>query len=176
METKEITINGATVKIHSNGTVTRRNRSGVEYTSSGIKFKTGYCVVSFRKKRKFMHRLVAMCFLEDYDESLIVDHIDGNPSNNDISNLRCVTHAQNKRAWGHQRPNSKSRYRGVSLGKGRMRWAASVCYNAKKYHVGRFKSQEAAALAYDRKAEELGFFPEAFNKNNFPELASLCGA
>lgn len=43
-----------------------------------------------------MHRLVAYAFLGDPPSSKHeVDHIDGNPANNEVSNLRWVTHSEN---------------------------------------------------------------------------------
>lgn len=60
----------------------------------------GYMVVGFYKapsKPKLfkIHRLVAMCWLKTWDEKLQVNHIDGNPKNNDISNLEMCTGSQN---------------------------------------------------------------------------------
>lgn len=42
-----------------------------------------------------VHRLVAKAFLPNPDNFKEVDHIDGNPSNNNVENLRWVSHRQN---------------------------------------------------------------------------------
>lgn len=42
-----------------------------------------------------VHRCVALAFLERNDETHEVNHIDGNPSNNNVSNLEWVSHAEN---------------------------------------------------------------------------------
>lgn len=37
------------------------------------------------------HRLVALCFLENLENKKIVNHLDSNPSNNNVSNLEWCT-------------------------------------------------------------------------------------
>lgn len=44
-----------------------------------------------------VHRLVAMAFLPNPENKKEVDHLDTNPSNNNVSNLKWVTHLENQR-------------------------------------------------------------------------------
>lgn len=48
-----------------------------------------------KKKRFFVHRLVARVFCDGYQENLVVNHIDGNKQNNFAVNLEWVTRSQN---------------------------------------------------------------------------------
>lgn len=61
----------------------------------------GYCRITISKH---VHRLVADAFLEKPvdDAKCWVDHIDGNRSNNNVSNLRWVTPSENVLSFGHK--------------------------------------------------------------------------
>jgi hypothetical protein len=54
----------------------------------GYKRKDGYMVVRYRGKDYKVHRLVAETFIPNQEGYSTVDHIDRNPSNNAVSNLR----------------------------------------------------------------------------------------
>ena len=62
--------------------------------------KKGYLTVNLQKgscrfTRIFVHRIVAETFIPNPNNKPLIDHIDRNPSNNDVSNLRWVTHQEN---------------------------------------------------------------------------------
>jgi hypothetical protein len=103
------------------------------------------------------------------NKSLLVDHIDGNGLNNRKSNLRLCTIAQN----AHNRlpkSNSRSRYKGLSWHKPHKRWEVRIIKSGKSSFLGCFDDPTDAALAYDRKAEQL--FGQ-FAYLNFPQLAEF---
>ena len=63
----------------------------------------GYCQVSLSRNgiysSHYVHRLVAIAFV-DGDQSLSVDHIDANKTNNNADNLQWLTNADNaRRSW-----------------------------------------------------------------------------
>lgn len=67
-----------------------------------LKFSTnnsGYLTIHLRKNGKtksyLIHRLVANAFIPNPDNKPCIDHIDGNPSNNRVENLRWVTQKEN---------------------------------------------------------------------------------
>ena len=47
-------------------------------------------------KQRYVHRLVAQAFIPNPENKREVDHIDNNKTNNDMSNLRWVTHKENQ--------------------------------------------------------------------------------
>lgn len=49
--------------------------------------------------KKYVHRLVAEAFLPNPKKLPVVNHIDNNPSNNDVSNLEWVTTQDNSRHY-----------------------------------------------------------------------------
>lgn len=58
------------------------------------------CYDGKRKAKLFVHRLVAKLFVPGYQEGYVVDHIDGDKSNNMFTNLEWVSHSENtKRAY-----------------------------------------------------------------------------
>jgi hypothetical protein len=85
-----------------------------------------------------------------YDEEAeVIDHVDGDPANNRLSNLRRATRAQNN--WNRRRnPRFRSRLRGVRpRGK---RWVASIAVNGRSIFLGQFDSAADAYFAYARAA------------------------
>ena len=105
--------------------------------------KDGYPQVTFyvngKPKNKRVNRLLAQAYLEDYSEDLMVDHIDRNPTNNNISNLRMATSSEN------QQNTSRGDYRYHKRDK---IWEARITLNGKRKYLGRFNTEEEARAAY----------------------------
>jgi len=76
-----------------------------------------------------------------------IDHIDGNPSNNRIDNLRLSTKGENARH--SKRPvNNTSGYKGVSWNKRLNKWVANISVDRKGIYLGSFKYGHDAYFAY----------------------------
>ena len=69
------------------------NLHGVEIR--GMIDKCGYREVSINGTMERIHRIIALCFLENNENKKCVNHIDGNKLNNNVSNLEWCTHSEN---------------------------------------------------------------------------------
>jgi len=72
----------------------KRNRFLKPYNDAYGYRRVNLCKDGIRKQY-FLHRLVALHFILNPDNKREVDHIDRNPQNNNISNLRWATGSEN---------------------------------------------------------------------------------
>jgi hypothetical protein len=82
-----------------------------------------------------------------------VDHADGDGLHNWRSNLRPCTRNQNQGNRRKRAPGS-SRYKGVSWIQSKRIFRAGIRQNGKSIHLGHFKDERTAALAYDSEARK----------------------
>ncbi len=113
-----------------------------------------YWYVSYKYRQLLVHRIVYSLYHELDIGSLQVDHIDQNRLNNNPCNLRLATHQQ-QQCNKTSKKNSTSNYKGVSWHKPLSKWRASICVNKKRMHIGYYLTEKEAALAYNKKAQEL---------------------
>jgi len=82
----------------------------------------------------------------------IIDHRDGDGTNNRLNNLRPATRSQNGANSRRPRHNT-SGHKGVSPH--RRKWLATICTNGKKIHLGLFDTPQEAHEAYLKAARKL---------------------
>lgn len=105
---------------------------------SGSVDKQGYICVRVQGKAYKAHRLVWVLYNNDWPTKDL-DHLDGNPANNSISNLREVTNRQNAlnrkiKAKGYTKIGSK--------------YKAQIKVSGKLIYLGVFNTEEEASNAY----------------------------
>jgi hypothetical protein len=102
----------------------------------------GYNFLVIGKKQYKLHRIIAYIFLnlDINDTKQIIDHIDNNPSNNNIENLRITTQQQNC--------FNKKKTKGYCWYKSRNKFLAYINKDYKHIHLGYFDTEEEARQAY----------------------------
>ncbi len=113
------------------------------------KEKRVYVDGKITRKTVYMHVLI-MAPTEGFE----VDHIDGNPLNNQRCNLRICTHQENLRNQKLQK-HGTSKYKGVFWNTRRGGWHASICVNKKSKYLGVYTNEAEAAIAYNNAAKDI---------------------
>ena len=110
--------------------------------------RRGYLRVDLYKdgksKKMSVHRLVALHYIDNPDNKEQVDHIDRNPKNNDISNLRWATRSEN---CLNTCVSGAIKFRGVT--KEGNKFKANIRIDGKLKHLGCYKTPEEASNAFN---------------------------
>lgn len=110
----------------------------------------------------YLHR-----FLMNAPPGLQVDHVDGDGLNCRRGNMRLCTASQNQMNRANARSEKSSRYKGVFWSKHHRKWIAQIKLDYVGRCIGRFDSEDDAAMAYDAAARETF---GAFARLNFPSM------
>lgn len=113
-----------------------------------------------RRQNVLMHRLLAGA-----SDGELVDHVNGDPLDNRRENLRIATARQNS---ANKAAAGKSRFLGVyRSGAG---WRASIHPSRTPIHLGEWDTEELAAAAYNRAAQQIhGSFARLNDVSPIPE-------
>ena len=131
--------------------VKRTGTRGVN-SVAGYTISTGYRAVRVNGKQYRVHRLIWTMVVGDIPEGYYIDHIDGNISNNLITNLRLATKSQN--GFNQKiRSDNTSGIKGVGFHRASGRWTASIYKDGKRTHAY-FATKELAEL-FVQQAREL---------------------
>lgn len=106
-----------------------------------------YLACSIGAKKYYLHRLIWQ--MHTGSVPTIIDHIDGNPSNNRIENLRECTNAENQYD-AKRKSNNRSGVKGVVFHPAcpRKPWQAKIVVKGKVVSLGYYTSKADAASAY----------------------------
>ncbi|WP_341266210.1 HNH endonuclease [Morganella morganii] len=116
----------------------------------------GRISVEYKGVSYLAHRIIWELHYGEIPEGMVIDHINHNPKDNRIENLRLVSFAQNAR--NRKLPtNNTSGVIGVSWNKFRGKWRVQINANGKKKHVGLFDDLNDAILARKKANDEHGY-------------------
>jgi hypothetical protein len=114
---------------------------------------SGYKQFEHKQKTYMVHRVIWEWHNGPIPDGMTIDHIDINPLNNRIENLRLATQSQN--AINTKTPkNNTTGYKGV-LSTPSGKFQARLGYRGKKLYLGLFKTAEEAAECVRQKSLEL---------------------
>lgn len=125
------------------------------YKSVGWVSSTGHRQCAIFHKKYILHRLIWL-YVYGYLPDVLIDHIDQNPLNNKINNLRVGTRIINAINTGIN-ANNTSGVTGVSWSKKEKLWEAYITVNKKRINLGRYKNFNDAVLTRFKAEQEYGF-------------------
>lgn len=142
------------------GLITRECGGSAEY-----RHPKGYMYVSYKGVKRLSHRVAWFMHYGEWPCGQ-VDHINGDPSDNRICNLRVATPMQNAQSLSVF-SNNKSGVTGVHWHKGDKRWHASISANGRRYFLGSFLELSDAKEARDRAKRNLHEFQPENRENHY---------
>jgi len=141
-------------------------RKGWKIVENVDNHNKGYCLVGFKGKMYLFQRIIWILLMGDItDNTLQLDHIDNNPLNNKIENLRLVTNRQNQQNRIQQKNNKRV---GYCFHKQKNKWMSYIYINNKLIHLGLFTNEEDAAQIYQIACENINQYV------NNSQFRSLC--
>lgn len=130
------------------GMIHRVYKNG-ETRVAGYSSERGYRYLSVNNKNRAAHQVIWEFVNGEIPHRMEIDHIDGDPSNNRIDNLRLVTHGQNMQNQHHPRSNNKtSGVKGVHWDKDRGCWRTHIVIDGRQKYLGRYSSLDDATRVY----------------------------
>lgn len=133
-------------KIYKNGDV--ESYKGKKPKVLKVSLTRGYKSLKLCKNGQrqnfYIHRLIAIHFIPNPNKFKYIDHIDRNPLNNNLTNLRWITNGLNV-----MNTNNNGKYmKGVKFDKRRNIFEAKITLNYKTKYLGSYKSELEAHEAY----------------------------
>jgi len=123
----------------------RHMRLGPKKDISGHVATKGHRQIMVDKKLHMAHRLAWLYVYGEHPKNLI-DHINRNPDDNRICNLRLATSSQNQQNTKLRKDNLCGE-KGISYSEKETKWRARISIGGKTFNLGRFKSFESAINA-----------------------------
>lgn len=114
---------------------------------AGSTQKDGRITVRVLDRAMRAHRIAWFLYYDKWPENE-VDHINRDPSDNRIKNLREATRKQNSRNRGLTKSNT-SGIKGASFHTKKGMWRAVAGLNGKQHHLGYFRTPEEAGSVYE---------------------------
>lgn len=112
---------------------------------AGSRAAEDYVRININHQPCFAHR-VAWLITYGSLPTGVIDHVNGNPHDNRLVNLRALSHAENIQNQRHARKDNGSGILGVC--REGQRWRARIWVGSRQYSLGTYDSPEQAHEAY----------------------------
>tara|TARA_R110001632_G_scaffold176038_1_gene295733 strand:- start:67 stop:618 length:552 start_codon:yes stop_codon:yes gene_type:complete len=133
-----------------------RSNTAKKGSVAGSSHNGGYMKITItikgRQRKLLAHRLAWFIYCGELPN--IIDHLDRDPLNNKITNLRLCTQQQNQFNTS-KRVDNTSGFKGVDWYKRDKKWRARIKQNGKRITLGCFDCPKKASEVYENKAKEL---------------------
>lgn len=113
---------------------------------AGTPQQKGYIKINVRRNVMWAHRLAWLYVHGEWPKGML-DHVDGNPANNAIANLRVCCSSKNT-ANSKRRYDNTTGFKGVFYRKDTGKFAAYLTVNYRRLSLGCFSTAEEAHAAY----------------------------
>lgn len=121
--------------------INRSNNALSKSKAGSIDIQRGYVKIGINNKNYYLHRVIWLWHFGYIPK--VIDHINGNRSDNRIENLRDVNTQENTKNSSLRKDN-KSGYVGVQWYPSRNKWVAYININKKRKTIGYFVNKKDA--------------------------------
>ena len=116
-------------------------------------FSNGYLRIKIDDSLFTAHRLAWYISTGKDPGDSLLDHKDGDKTNNSLSNLRLADTPEN--GWNRKvSSNNRLKVKGVSYNKQKGKYVSAIMFNGKRKFLGYFETVEEASEAYKKAAQE----------------------
>jgi hypothetical protein len=138
---------------HFNCKIGEVNFSKLKLTSEGYR-QIGIQIKGLKAKQIQLHQLIASAFLnyKFNGHKKVVMHLDDNPLNNNLNNLKIGTHREN---MSQARTTKSGLPVGVCFDKQMKKYRSQIYINGKRIFLGLFKTIEEASNTYQNKLKQI---------------------
>ena len=135
--------------------INRHATRAVPGREAGYLSNNGYIEIRYKGKNLRAHRVAWFLYTGNDPGNMSIDHVNGDPQDNRINNLRLATPTENSRNRSKKKIGSSSRYKGVTWYARYNKWLAQIRVEGKATYIGYYSTELEAHKAYCEVAAQM---------------------